>query len=94
MYQKYLAEFVGSAFLMYVVLSTGNVLAIGATYILLLLLTLNISGGFFNPMITIVIAMTNNLPRSDIFFYILAQLLGGVSALEIYKRVKAGSANA
>lgn len=86
MFFQYLAEFLGSAFIVYIMLVTQNVLAFGAAYVLLLILTVHFSGGFFNPMITLIVAMMNQISRGEMLLYILAQVLGGVMALEVYKR--------
>ena len=86
MFYPYLAEYLGSAIIVYVMLVTQNVLAFGGAYILLLILTVHFSGGFFNPMITLVIAMMNQISREEMLFYILAQVLGGITALTIYKQ--------
>ena len=40
---NYLAEFTGTLFVIYVILATGNPLAIGAAYALAMLLTVNLS---------------------------------------------------
>jgi aquaporin Z len=85
---KYLAEFLGSIFFIYVVLATGNPLAIGASLAFVVLLTVGVSGGHINPTITIVMASIGKLDTKDIIPYIIAQVLGGLTALEIYKRVK------
>jgi len=86
--QKYLVEFVGSLFFMYVILATGNPLAIGAALALVILLAMPISGGHVNPMVTIVMAARGTLPTIEVIPYIVAQVLGGLTALEIYKRYK------
>jgi len=85
---NYLVEFLGTAFFVYVVLATGNPLAIGAALALSILLTLNISGGHINPAVTIVMASAGKLPTVDIIPYCLAQIFGGLTALELYKRYK------
>jgi aquaporin Z len=85
---NYLVEFLGSIFFIYVVLSTGNPLAIGAALALTILLTMKISGGYINPAITIVMASAGKLPVNDIVPYIVAQTFGGLIALELYKRYK------
>ena len=46
---NYLAEFIGTGLFVYVILATGNPLAIGAALALIVLLTANISGGHINP---------------------------------------------
>lgn len=83
---KYLAEFLGVLFFVYVVLATGNILAIAAAYALALILTVASSGGYLNPAITIAMAAAGKLETTDILAFSLAQILGGLVALELYKR--------
>jgi len=85
---KYLAEFTGTLFFIYVILATGNPLAIGAALALAILMTSNISGGHINPAVTIAMASYGKIETNDIIPYILAQVFGGLVALEIYKRYK------
>jgi glycerol uptake facilitator-like aquaporin len=69
---NYLVEFLGTAFFVYVILATGNPLAIGAALALTMLLTLNISGGYINPAVTIVMASAGKITTTDIIPYCLA----------------------
>lgn len=85
---NYLVEFIGAAFFIYVILATGNPIAIGAALALIILLTGPISGGYINPAVTIVMASVGQLPVSEIVPYSVAQIMGGLVALEIYKRFK------
>ena len=85
---NYLAEFFGTALLVYVILATGNPLAIGAALALIILLIGTISGGHVNPAVSIVMASIGRLPIDELVPYCLAQILGGLVALEIFKRVK------
>ena len=85
---KYLAEFLAATFFIYVILATGNPLAIGAALALVILLTSPISGGHVNPAVTITLASAGQFPTADIIPYCLAQIFGGLVALEIYKRFK------
>jgi glycerol uptake facilitator-like aquaporin len=85
---NYLVEFLGTAFFVYIILATGNPLAIGAALALSILLTMNISGGHINPAVTIVMASAGKIPTTDIIPYCLAQIFGGLTALELYKRYK------
>lgn len=84
----YLAEFLGTLFFVYVIVATGNPLAIGAALALSILLTANISGGHINPAVTIVMATAGKLDVNEIIPYILAQVFGGLVALQIYIRYK------
>ena len=86
--QKYLAEFIGSIIFIYVILATGNPLAIGATLALVVMLSSSISGGHMNPAVSIVMASAGNLPVADLVPYCLAQIMGGLVALELYKRFR------
>ena len=85
---KYLVEFLGAAFFVYIILATGNPLAIGAALALTIILTANISGGHINPAVSIVMASAGKLPINDLIPYVIAQTFGALVALEIYKRYK------
>ena len=85
---NYLVEFFGTAFFIYVILATGNPLAIGAALALVVLLTSSISGGHINPAVSIVMASAGKLPTTELIPYCLAQIFGGLVALELYKRYK------
>jgi len=86
MMQKYLAEFAGTLFFVYVILATGNPLAIGAALALVILLASKVSGGHVNPAVSIVMASAGRISTSDLVPYCIAQILGGLVALELYKR--------
>lgn len=83
---KYLAEFLGTGFFVYVILATGNPLAIGAALALIILITAEVSGGHINPAVSLVMASIGKIDTNELIPYMLAQLLGGLVALEIYKR--------
>ena len=85
---NYLAEFFGTALLVYVILATGNPIAIGAVLALIILLIGTISGGHVNPAVSIVMASIGRLPIDDLVPYCLAQIFGCLVALELFKRVK------
>jgi glycerol uptake facilitator-like aquaporin len=84
---KYLVEFIGTMFFIYVVISTRNPLAIGAALTIAIMLSKNISAGNFNPALTIALTKANKVAYSDMVPYILAQVAGGLAALELYKKV-------
>jgi len=88
MYYNYLVEFFGATFFIYVILASGNPLAIGAALSLVILLTSKISGGHINPAVSIAMASAGKLPINDLIPYCLAQIFGGLVALELYKRFK------
>jgi glycerol uptake facilitator-like aquaporin len=86
--QQYLAEFSGTLFFVYIILATGNPLAIGAALALVILLAAPISGGHMNPAVSITMASLGKIDRSELIPYCLAQIFGALVALEIYKRYK------
>ena len=83
---KYLVEFLGTMFLMYVIFATGNWFAIGAALGIATLLGEPISGGAFNPAVAISLYAAGKLPQSDVLPYIISQILGALAAFYAYKR--------
>ena len=53
---KYLVEFVGTLFFLYVILATNNAVAMGAALAIAVMLGGPISGGNYNPAVTIMMA--------------------------------------
>lgn len=84
---KYLAEFLGTGLLLYVILATGHPLAIGATLALIIIITGGISGGHVNPAVSLVMASVGKLDTAELIPYLLSQFLGGLVGLELYKRL-------
>jgi len=82
----YLVEFFGTLFFIYVYLATSSPLAIGAALALVIIVSAPISGGMINPAVTIAMAAAGKLPATEIIPYCVAQILGGLVALQIYKR--------
>jgi len=87
MMNKYLVEFLGTLFLVFVIFATGNYLAIGAALALAVMLGGTISGGAFNPAVAIAQMYAGQLARSDLIPYIVAQIAGALAGFELYKMV-------
>jgi glycerol uptake facilitator-like aquaporin len=83
---SYLAEFIGSLLFVYIFLATGNPLAAGAALALILLVTLRFSPAAINPIVTVTMAAAGKILPSEVIPYCTFQILGGLVALEIYKR--------
>ncbi len=84
---KFIAEFLGTFFFLGVILLTnGNALAIGLSLAIVVYLISKISGGHVNPAISIMMYAKGDLTMSMLVFYIIAQILGGLSALYAYKK--------
>jgi aquaporin Z len=82
---KYVVEFLGTLLLVFVILATGNWLAIGAALAVAVLLGGAISGGAFNPAVAIVLLAAGKIPSSDVIPYIVAEVAGGLAAFELAK---------
>ena len=88
MLNKYLVEFLGTMFFLYVILATGSAIPIGLALTVAIMVGGNISGGNYNPVVSIMMTAAGKLPKKDLVPYIVAQVAGGLAALELYKRVK------
>lgn len=85
---KLLAEFLGTLFFLYVILATGSPIAIGIALMMSIMIFGPFSGGNFNPAVTIMMVAKGSMPASELLPYIVAQVAGGLAALELFKRVK------
>lgn len=82
---KYLVEFLGTMFLVFVIFATGNWLAIGFGLAIPVLLGGPISGGAFNPAVALSLYAAGKLEKSDVLPYIIAEILGALGAFHLYK---------
>ena len=88
MINKLLAEFLGTLFFLYVILATGDAVAIGLALMAVIFILGKYSGGHFNPAVSVMMAAAGKTSMKDLAPYIIAQIAGGLAALELYKRVK------
>ena len=89
---KYITEFIGTFFLVLtvgvagVLGSAGNFapLAIGSVLMVMIFAGGHISGGHYNPAVTLAVFLRGRCPVSDVAPYIIAQLIGaGIAALSV-----------
>jgi aquaporin Z len=86
----YLAEYVGAFFFILAIFASGgNPLIIGGALALTIFLIGERSGGHVNPAVSLAMYMNGTLKGVNLVLYILAQLLGGVSAFYAYRLTKA-----
>ena len=83
---KYFVEFLGTMFLMYVILVTGNWVAIGAALGVAVMLGGAISGGAFNPAVSISLYAAGKMPKADVLPYIVSEILGGLAGFYAYSK--------
>ena len=88
MLNKLVAEFLGTMFFLYVILATGHAVAIGLALMAVIFILGKTSGGHFNPAVSVMLAAAGKVSMKDLAPYIIAQIAGGLAALELYKRVK------
>ena len=84
---KFIAEFIGTLALVYVILATGKPLAIGLALALIIMVIGGISGGHVNPAVSFAMYLGGKLSQEDLIPYIIAQVSGGIVALELHKRL-------
>lgn len=89
-FASYLAEYLGAFFFILAIFASGgNPLIIGAALALVIFLIAGMSGGHVNPAVSLSMFMNGSLKPAELFSYVFAQLLGGVSAYYAYASVKA-----
>ena len=86
---KFVAEFLGTFFFLYVIMAIGSAIPIGLALAVAIMVLGKFSGGNFNPAVSVMMVAAGKLPSEDLLPYIIAQVAGGLAALELYKRVKA-----
>ena len=84
-YAKFIAEFIGTFIFLFVIIATGNAWLIGLTLALVIFVLGKFSGGNYNPAVTFMMVLGKKQPMSDLMPYVIAQLLGAVMALQVYK---------
>jgi len=83
--RKYIAEFIGTFFLVFIMGLTGNPIAIGLIFGALIYWGTNISGAHFNPAISLAVLIKGEIKIKNFIFYSAAQLFGAFfAALVIY----------
>ena len=84
---KFVVEFLGTMFFLYVILASGNPLAIGLALAVAIMVGGKISGGNFNPAVSVMMTAAGKLNKNDLLPYIVAQVAGGLAALELHKKL-------
>mgnify|MGYP006085742387 CR=1 FL=1 len=67
--------------------STANWLKIGLALSLAIVLFGNISGGNFNPAVSFMLFLNDQLSSTELFSYIIAQLVGALLAYYLFMNV-------
>ena len=85
--KKYLVEFIGTFFFVLVIVCSviggaGDMapLAIGSALMVMIYAGGHISGGHFNPAVTLAVFLRGKCPAADVPMYMIAQIAGGAVA--------------
>lgn len=73
---KYLVEFLGTAFFISSIAFTSNPLYVVSSLAIAMALGGKISGGHFNPVVSLWAWLSSKLSTSDLGMYLLSQTLG------------------
>jgi glycerol uptake facilitator-like aquaporin len=84
MYKLLLTEFVSTLFFIFIILSTSNFLAIGASLALVVFL-FNV---YVNPAVSIAFYVLGKLTPPELFGVVISQILGGYGAIKLYETMK------
>jgi glycerol uptake facilitator-like aquaporin len=81
----YIVEFLGTFLFLSVIVATGQPILIALTLLVCIMLAGGISGAHFNPAVSLVFFAKGDMPIAKLGGYVLAQSLGGLAALGVFK---------
>ena len=90
---KYLIEFIGTFLFLGIIVATGQPVLIAGALLLVILVGGGISGGHFNPAVSVMFYAKGGLSSMDLGLYIGAQIAGGLAALATYTALTRKSIN-
>jgi glycerol uptake facilitator-like aquaporin len=81
---NYLVEFLGTFLFLSVIVATGQPVLIALSLLAVILLGGAISGGHFNPAVSVMFWAKGALTNVDLAGYVVSQCLGGLGALAVF----------
>ena len=81
---RYVTELIGAFFLTLTAALTGNPLAIGGVLMVLVYMGGHVSGGHYNPAVSLGVMIRGKLPSKDLLPYVIFQIIGGFLAGLVY----------
>ena len=81
---KYIAEFLGTLFFLFVILATGKAIPIGLALAVSILVLGKYSGGNFNPAVSVGLAIMGQASWSTLWIFLVACFAGG-AATAVFK---------
>ena len=86
--RAYLTEFIGTFFLVLAVGLSGNPIAIGSSLMIMVYMGGHISGGHYNPAVSLAVTLRGKLSWGNWVIYVISQALGAVVAALVVLGVK------
>lgn len=84
---SYVVEFIGTVIFMYVIITTGSAIPIGVTLAGLIFFAGGISGGAFNPAVTLMLYLKKSINTTSFVIYLVLQFFAAYLAY-ILSRMK------
>lgn len=85
--KRLIMELLGTFFLVLTIAITGNALAAGLMLMAWIYIGAYVSGGHYNPLVTLAVKLTGRLSWRELFSYWGAQILGGIAAYTVSSAV-------
>ncbi len=86
--RQYLMEFIGTMFLVLAVGFSANPIAIGVMLMVMVYMGGHISGGHYNPAVSLAVWMRGKLESKHVAGYMISQILGAFAAALIFYLVQ------
>lgn len=86
--RKYVIEGIGTFFLVLTIGFSGNPIAIGIILAVMVYMGGYISGGMYNPAVTLAVFLQKKIPVKDAGMYVMFQLIGSVVASMVFFFIK------
>ena len=89
MLNSVVVEFAGTMVFLYAIIANGNPIVFSATLALAVYLGKYVGhGGNFNPAVTVMMVAAKKQPMNTLVPYIIAQIAGGLVALQLFKSIQ------
>lgn len=85
MIKKLITEFIGTFIFLSVILATGDPFAIGLSLAVAIYFGAKVSGGHFNPAVSVMLYLKKSINDKELIGYIITQVLGGIAALKFFQ---------
>lgn len=83
--RKFTTEYIGTLFLMLIILTAGEPIAIGAILMAMIFAGAHISGAHYNPAVTLAVLLRGRIGLPEAIGYIMVQVAGALTAVILYK---------